>query len=261
MKHHTFSITLFISILLLQACGHNSIKSSDKQAPTDNNASNIPDTWKVTAKLGIRNSKDSGSVTVNWQQQQDQYHIQLSGPFGQGNATLSGDDSNILIDRPGKEPAFSNEPSALITNTFGWDLPLEQLRYWVRGLPTPSRHFNQTPPRTTYNETGLLAQLEQMGWTLRYSRYQPIKTLNGRVLPHKIRAQRDDAILTLIIKRWAFPDVESPEVKSLEERSPEIKIIEMKGSDSKIPETGSSEAIDPNSANVGPETAISETDR
>ena len=129
-----------------------------------------------------------------------------------------GDDSNILIERPGKEPAFSNQPSTLIANTFGWDLPLKQLRYWVRGLPTPPHHRNQTAPLTTYNETGLLAQLEQMGWALSYSRYRPIEQLNGRVLPHKIRAQRDDAILTLIIKQWTFPDIQSLEIKS-----PEIK--------------------------------------
>ncbi|MFT7389484.1 MAG: outer membrane lipoprotein LolB [Candidatus Endobugula sp.] len=213
MEHHrhpkTFStvypIVLFVGIVLTQACSHNNIKYSAQPIPTDNNTRNIPDVWNITAKLGIRNNEDSGSVTINWQQTQDQYHIQISGPFGQGNATLLGDDNGILIERPGKEPVSSSQPNALIADTFGWNLPLKHLRYWVRGLPTPHGATSPTTPLTTYNETGLLSRLKQRGWTLHYSRYRPIAILDGRVLPHKIRAQRNDAILTLIIKEWLFP--------------------------------------------------------
>jgi outer membrane lipoprotein LolB len=208
-------------IVLLNACSSYSAKQ-DTNIPLDKGAYlDIPDTWTIHAKLGIKNAEDSGSVTLKWEQIGDNYTIQMSGPFGQGNAKLSGNRSAIIIERPGKETLYSRNPKSLIQQTFGWDLPIEQLPYWMRGLQTPdpiSTSFidtgnnlllsNQkqlhTPAYTRYNETGTLSKLSQFGWDIHYSRY---KVQQLYLAPHKIRASNHGVTLTLIIKKWEFPSI------------------------------------------------------
>ncbi|MGS2717673.1 lipoprotein insertase outer membrane protein LolB [Eionea flava] len=205
-------VTGLISLLLLSAC------STPQYSPTLNtpaaDATTIPDSWTLHAKLGIRNGEDSGSVTLQWQQQKTAYRIRVSGPFGQGNALLIGNEQYISIERPGKETVLSYQPELLIKETFGWHLPIQQLRYWVSGLPAPDSPLPSNASQLTlspstdnneqFNNAGLLSQRQQYGWTLDYSRYKPVASLGNQLLAHKIRAQQTSATLTLIVKEWDF---------------------------------------------------------
>lgn len=212
MKKHiryTYALLLLCALLLVSACSTYDTKPYNEPADENIHYLAVPDVWQIEAKLGIKNDTDSGSVTLSWQQQQDNYIIRLSGPLGQGSATLTGNQQFIMIERPGKETVFSNEPIQLIQQTLGWDLPLHDLPYWVRGLKSPSNHSLTNPltdPITTYNDAGTLTQLTQMGWMIDYSRYRPQQ---NRLMPHKIRAKNNDATLTLLIKEWLFPEVDS----------------------------------------------------
>jgi outer membrane lipoprotein LolB len=200
-------ISLLTLSLLLGACSHYSTKQETDFGLDRKTYVDIPDTWAIHAKLGIKNGEDSGSVTLHWRQEGDEYTIQLSGPFGQGNAKLSGNSRAIRIARPGKEPLYSGDPTALVQQTFGWDLPLQHLPYWIRGEQSPlgTRADDQGHQHTTatiqYNEIGLLSALSQLDWALEYSRYKPQQQ---RLAPHKIRAKSNGVTLTLLIKEWDF---------------------------------------------------------
>lgn len=206
------ALIMSIISLLLSACSTQQYSS----APSITAASTapIPDSWTLHAKLGIHNGEDSGSVTLHWQQQHTAYRIQVSGPFGQGNALLTGNEQYISIERPGKATVFSYQAEALIQETFGWNLPLQQLRYWVTGRPAPESTLSplssqQIPSQNTDNheqftDAGLLSQRQQHGWTLDYSRYKPVASIDNRLLAHKIRAKQAPATLTLIVKEWNF---------------------------------------------------------
>ncbi|ODS22946.1 outer membrane lipoprotein LolB [Candidatus Endobugula sertula] len=185
---------LFMLLILLSACSqYPRINDTQQQFPQA-----IPSHWTMTAKLGIRTANNSGSATLNWQQQQDRYQIRLSGPLGQGAGKISGDNTYITIERANKPPLFSTKPEQLIQETFNWELPLQHLSYWVRGLPSP--YSNQA--EQDYANTGTLLQLRQSGWTLHYDRYHSI----GRwLMPGRIKAQKETIKLTLVIKRWRFP--------------------------------------------------------
>ena len=56
--------------------------------------------WKLSrgALVGkIVFDHESSSAHINWQQQQQQFRINLSGPFGQGAAELSGTFESVLL--------------------------------------------------------------------------------------------------------------------------------------------------------------------
>jgi outer membrane lipoprotein LolB len=209
-------INVFICLLLLSACSSAPTKQEIDYATNKAAYLTIPSIWTIQAKLGIKSEDNSGSVTLNWQQKGDHYDIQISGPLGQGNAKLSGNNQAIRIVQPGKDTIYSNNPRGLIQQTFGWDLPLQHLPYWIRGVQNPHNEANtdnnqakqKTAASTQYNEQGLLSGLSQFGWALEYSRYKPQQQ---RFAPHKIRAKKNDMTLTLIIRQWDFP---SPQAQS-----------------------------------------------
>jgi len=202
--HIARCLNLLIIAALLSACGSYSTKQNNDLPLDTETYLDIPDTWTIQAKLGIKNSEDSGSVTLNWQQEGERYTIQVSGPFGQGNAKLSGNNQSIRIEQPGKETLYSNNPKALVQQTFGWDLPLQHLPYWIRGIQNPlsDQNIQHATASTQHNEIGLLSTLTQFGWALEYSRYKPQQQ---HLAPHKIRAKSNGVTLTLIIKKWVFP--------------------------------------------------------
>jgi outer membrane lipoprotein LolB len=72
----------------------------------------------------------------------------------------------------------------------GWHLPLSHARYWVRGVPDPSLHW-----QALMDEQGF----SQAGWKVEYDRYTRAGTL---VLPEKIRLTRPDLRITLVVNHW-----------------------------------------------------------
>lgn len=196
MKHYGYlPPLLLLASLFISACSQQATRPTPVTLQT---GTAIPDVWNITAKLGIRNGDDSGSVTLYWQQQQNQYQIRIAGPLGQGNGLLSGNEDTIVIERPSKKTLYSNKPAQLIKDTFGWDLPVQDLNYWVRGLSSP---FLEAAEQN-YNASGVLSGLNQSDWSLRYTRY---RTTDSWLMPQRIHAEKGELMLTLVIKTWEFP--------------------------------------------------------
>jgi len=184
-------------LLLLSACSQNSPLPSDSSTLRPTAELSPINEWQITAKLGIRSSEDSGSVTVKWSQLDDDYTIRVSGPLGQGNGIITGNSSFIRIERPNKEAIISMQPDHLIASTLGWQLPITLLPYWVQGHPNPTLPIT----KTTVDTQGVLTEIKQAGWQLLFFRHGVIE---GKQVPLKIIASKDDVKLTFIIRSWQF---------------------------------------------------------
>ncbi|WP_036188596.1 lipoprotein insertase outer membrane protein LolB [Marinimicrobium agarilyticum] len=163
--------------------------------------------WTLSGKLGVRVPDDSGSARLRWKQQQEEYRIDLSGPFGQGRVIIDTTESGVRLRQGGEPPLEASSAEDLLWQATGWRLPVEDLTYWVRGIPAPgSDHV--IAART---ENGLVRQLEQSGWTLHYEEYQRVEQTTRRglrtlPLPGRIVAERGDTRLTLIVYDWSLPN-------------------------------------------------------
>lgn len=167
----------------------------DTQAPRQHS---LPTQWLLKAKLGMRTPTKSGSVTLNWQQTDSRYLIQVQAPLGQGSATLRGNKDYMVVEQPGKPPHHTHDPNTLVAETFGWTLPITHLGYWLRGSASPEAAITAAH----YSEQGVLTQLQQAQWTLSFSRHQQVEHYR---LPRRILARRQDTQLTLIIREWELP--------------------------------------------------------
>lgn len=150
--------------------------------------------WVLQGKIGVRAPTESGSGTLYWEQQQDQYDIRLSGPLGRGATRIQGGPAGAVLDVAGQPPASASSAEALLEQQIGWRLPVDNLLWWVRGLPAPD-----SPSRLQLNPDSQLARLAQAGWIIEYSRYQQI---NGKQLPQRLQLSGHDILLTLVITRW-----------------------------------------------------------
>ena len=151
------------------------------------------DHWRVEGKLGLRKDNRGGSAALQWEQHGPSYSVHLHGPLGMGSVYIDGDDSKVrLRDKNGDHRAANAED--LIAQLTGWQIPVSPIRYWAKGMPDP------TLPITSQRVAdGRLIELQQAGWTIKYSNYQPV---DGVWLPHKVTMSRPQASLTLLPKQW-----------------------------------------------------------
>lgn len=150
--------------------------------------------WKIRGKIGVRTHSDGGSAYLDWSQAQDSFYITLSGPLGQGTTIISGNPTGARLEQS-DGTYIAESPDQLVQEHTGWEIPIKNLLYWVKGMPAPD-----SLPNLTYNNLGTLATLQQDGWELNFDQYGE---LMGTLLPQKIRIQKGELKVTVIIKDWS----------------------------------------------------------
>lgn len=196
---------VLFSFLLLKLSGCTTINTDSQAVSTDNLfKQNLQlKNWQLQGKIGIRTANDAISAYINWQQCGDNYDIRLNGPLGIGSTRLYGNLHSAVLVR-GNGPTGTNNPQQLLQQQLGWAFPIEDLLFWAKGLPAPSK---------ATHISGQSNGFQQNGWLLNYGK--PIK-VDTFWLPSKTKAeyiQNDEQTLklTLISRKWHLsPDCEHP---------------------------------------------------
>jgi outer membrane lipoprotein LolB len=156
------------------------------------------DHWKLSGKLAVRQPSDSGTAIINhWIQNGEAYDLALSSSFlGMGSTRLKGVPGFIELTLPNGETYRSGDPESLVKAATGWQLPLENLTWWIRGLPSPGSDY-----RLLFDEQGRLAIIRQDGWEIRYDRWQDFLA-SYPTLPARITALKEDKRVRLVVSDW-----------------------------------------------------------
>jgi len=189
-------------VLLLSGCaavpptappGVDSITSADRAAISH---------WQFHGRVSLTQGEQGWHAGLDWENRADQYRLQVSGPLGQGALLLTGDEYVVtLVDGEGRIYT-AQDAEGLLQQVAGWQLPVAGLRYWVRGLPAPL-----APVEATHDAQGRLQQLVQSGWTITYQRYQDV---DGSAWPAKMRLERDELVVRLVIDQWQLEQPGAP---------------------------------------------------
>lgn len=152
--------------------------------------------WSLKGALAIRQGNNSGTATLSWQQNNHSYHITLFGPLGTHSYELTGSPGQVdLASSDGKHFQAKN-PEDLLAEQVGWRLPVSNLFYWVRGLPSPN-----TSAKKEFDSFNHLKVLTQEGWVIQYLRYTSVNNID---VPSKIFLNYPDLNVKIIINRWQF---------------------------------------------------------
>ena len=187
----------FVLILVLQACSSHRPLPADVSLDNREQALLAVTDWRLEGKLGFRAPAESGSAYLTWGQAAEHFSIRVQGPLGQGSAAIDGAPGNVMLSHEGEEFRGENAEQ-LLAQQLGWQLPVSDLRYWVRALPAPDRAARANIER---DERGLLLRQSQDDWVLEYGQYQWVQ---GHALPGRIKAQSASrgVRLNLVIKQW-----------------------------------------------------------
>lgn len=197
VKRRCLSISL-MSLTWLTGCqtpiSSTSMAPSNPTDVTRQHPSEHLSHWSLQGIIGVRQPKKAWSAHVSWNQQdQTHYDLRFYGPMGGGTTMIQRQGGQVIL-KDARTTAQARDAQSLLRHQTGMNVPVESLYYWVRGIPAPGRiDFKQLNADQTY------AELNQSGYTIRYSDYQFV---NGYHLPTKMLLQGRNFSLKFIIKSW-----------------------------------------------------------
>jgi outer membrane lipoprotein LolB len=195
---------LFIVVAgILSGCSHQQPKApliSQNWAAHKQHVEAV-DNWQAVGKLAIKVPNDGGTANLKWLQTGDAYQIDLNGPFGSGKVTINGVPNNVTLSEASQTPQSAKTAEELIRKNSGWNIPVTQLAFWVRGLPDPNSKITHFAP----NAQGLVGEIEQLGWKVTYGEYLNLNTSTINIpMPGRIVAEYKDVRLTLVVREWSL---------------------------------------------------------
>ncbi|WP_286240020.1 lipoprotein insertase outer membrane protein LolB [Neptuniibacter halophilus] len=148
--------------------------------------------WDLSGKIALRTAEDNHTASLSWIQLDQDYQIDIRGPWGQGGASITGSPRQVSVDIAGEGTFVGSDPESILQQQLGWDLPVSDIYWWVRGLPAPGTAYRETL------QNNRLSLLQQNGWEIEYLRYNSLTP----ALPKKIRMTRQGLKITLLVSTW-----------------------------------------------------------
>ena len=193
------AVSTFVIAVLLNGCANQAAIEPATSFDWQQHQTQIAQlqNWGLQGKLGFKNARQGGSANLSWKQDQQQYSVSLSGPFGTGSALIEGD--QYLASMHQGDQIYRNSPELLAQQLTGLAIPVNALSWWARGLPSPA----ESPINNLISgPSGAATSFEQAGWQLSFSGY---RRKNDRNLPGKITGEFGEQSFKLIISVWSIP--------------------------------------------------------
>jgi outer membrane lipoprotein LolB len=150
-------------------------------------------TWQLDGRAAAALGRQGWQASLDWRQRGGESEAHLSGPFGVGALVLKMTPAGLSLN--GAPP--SDAVVAQLQERLGFELPLDNLRYWLLGIPDPNSPFE-----LTRNEQDRARELTQAGWSIAYDRYVPS---GGDVLPSRLVLSRGDVRVRIAVDHWEGP--------------------------------------------------------
>lgn len=151
------------------------------------------DSWELRGRIAFSSSGQGHSGYLNWRQCGAGFEVRINGPLGSGAVKLVGAPYKVTLYEGNNPPLSAPTPEQLLADNYGWQLPLSQLNYWIRGIPNPDQPYRLSADG-----------FRQSGWTLQFPRQTGV---DGLTLPAKAIADNREARVTLVVQQWLLnPD-------------------------------------------------------
>jgi outer membrane lipoprotein LolB len=149
------------------------------------------DAWQLDGRTAVAVGTQGWQASLNWRQRGAATELHLAGPLGVGALVLKATPEGLSLN--GAPP--SDAVLAQLQDRLGFELPLDELRYWLLGIPDPGAAFVMAR-----NAQDRAQQLQQAGWTVDYDRYLPV---NGDLLPARVVLSREGVRVRIAVDHWA----------------------------------------------------------
>lgn len=151
-------------------------------------------TFELAGRAAVNAQGQGFNASLRWTQEGPRSTVSLDGPLGVGGAVIETDGRTISL-ATSRERVEGDAARAAMESRLGFQLPLAELRYWVRGVPAPEMEASEALDPASQ----LLSALDQSGWHIDYTEY--VATDSGR-LPRRLTATREGTRVKLVVDRW-----------------------------------------------------------
>ncbi|HET6592564.1 MAG TPA: lipoprotein insertase outer membrane protein LolB [Xanthomonadales bacterium] len=150
--------------------------------------------WMLEGRLAVSDDRDGGSGYLNWRQESGASRMDFHGALGRGAWRLETGRDGAELEFADGRVFRADSIDALLRSQVGWQVPVDKLSWWIRGLAAPGK-----VERSALDEAGRLSRLEQFGWSIEYGRYGPV---GAESMPVKMTARQADRTVKLAVRKW-----------------------------------------------------------
>ena len=151
--------------------------------------------WSIHGHLAVQAGDEGWSATLYWDQDNQNYMLRFVAPLGQGTYHLSSDEGKVMLLTPDNKVYRATDAAHLLQDNLGWSVPLQGLKYWVKGVPEPGI----TTDNLLLDDQGRMTDLQQSGWRISILSYGEF---SGMELPSRLFMQNDRFKLRLAVLDW-----------------------------------------------------------
>ena len=152
----------------------------------------------VQGKLLLTLADEKTALQFSWQQNQDDYVIDVWGAFGQGRTQLRGTGKKMQVTR-GQKVIVAGPPELVMQQQLGWSMPVEAMRYWILGQPQPNICFADY----AIDEAQSNVRFRQSSWAVSVVLVNGANTARQDPQPKQVELIRDDVAVRVKVSKYS----------------------------------------------------------
>ncbi len=120
--------------------------------------------WNLRGEVIAHYRQHEARIKFVWRQRPDRYQLRIASVSGMTLAVIDtqADGETTAMDARGNRYRTATARQ-MVEQLLGFELPVEHLRYWVLGVPSPHSAY-----RAARREGDRLVSFRQQGWQVRY---------------------------------------------------------------------------------------------
>jgi outer membrane lipoprotein LolB len=150
-------------------------------------------TWQLDGRVAVAVGSQGWQASLNWRQRAANTEVHLAGPLGVGAVVLKKTVDGLSVNGAPPSGAMLTQ----LQEKLGFDLPLDNLRYWLLGVADPA-----AASELTLNDQDRAQQLTQNGWAVNYDHYTPV---GSDLLPSRLVLTREGVRVRIVVDHWEEP--------------------------------------------------------
>jgi outer membrane lipoprotein LolB len=152
------------------------------------------DRYALNGKVAVAANGQGFTAALRYRQQPQRADLALDGPLGIGGMRIALEEHSLAVTNSRGEALDGEAARAEIERRLGFELPLDELRWWLLGLPAPGQSDVEAAP-----DSGEIRGFVQNGWHVAINTRAAAL---GFALPQRLTAERGGARLKLFVERW-----------------------------------------------------------
>ncbi|AWV85668.1 MULTISPECIES: lipoprotein insertase outer membrane protein LolB [Acinetobacter] len=151
--------------------------------------------FNLQGKIGVKTPKQSGSAFFNWEQQQDNFDIELTGILGVGKTQIQGRPGEVTLNSAKTGLIRATTPEELLERATGWQAPITHLVHWVQGRPASLN------AKIKKDEQQRISTIQEQDWNVELSYNGNAQQPNKLILKQSLDNGQENRITMLIQNR------------------------------------------------------------